>query len=228
MSYLHFLRSLSLRSLACHPHLLATPVTARAPLLLAVVVAVVAVMAHLLWTTTTEIAEDLPVAPVVTALVAMTATAAEARLLATMTTVEIPTLAPPHLAPVVPLLMTTHRQEAAPTLLMTVMVLLLRLVAMRLTHTPMVTAENPESPESPESLESLTVALPALLPDVSVVTMRAMTVDLTGDYFLLLNYPTETSFRTFVLEKLLLTLAQDSQRFDHQPPPYLTETSLLH
>jgi len=178
-------------------------------------VVVVAAMVHPLWTTTT-IAEVLPVVPVVTALVVMTATAAEALLLATTTIVETPTLAPLHLAPVVPPSMTTHRQEAAPILLTMATLLLLRPVATRLTLTPMVTVENPGSPESQESPESPTAALPALLQDVSVVTMRATTVDLTGDYLLLLNYSTETSFRAFVLEKLLLTHVQDSQRYDQQ------------
>jgi hypothetical protein len=79
------------RFLACHPHLLATPVTVRVRLLLVVVAAVVT--AHPLRMTTTEtVGVVLLAVPVVTALAVMTTIAAEVPHLATTTTAEIPTL----------------------------------------------------------------------------------------------------------------------------------------
>jgi hypothetical protein len=75
-------------------------------------------------------------------------------------------------------------------------------------------AESLESPENLESPGSLTAALPALPQDASVDMTQATIVDLTGNYPLPLAHLTETIFCTFVLEKLLLTHAQDLHRLD--------------
>jgi hypothetical protein len=191
------------RSLACHPHLLATRVTVRARLLLVVVAVVTAARLPTTITETAEVVVPLAAVLVVTALVVMTITVAEVPRLATMTTAEIPTHALPHPAPAALQSMTTHSPEAVLTQLTTAMVHLLQPVVMRLTPTPTAMAESPGSLENLESPESLTAALPALPQDASADTMQATIVDLTGDYPLLLAHLTETNLSYFRVEETI-------------------------
>lgn len=163
---------------------------------------------------------------VVTVLVVTTATAVEVLHLATMTTVGIPTLALPHPALAALQLTTTHRPEAALILLMTAMVHLLRHAATRPTLTPTAMAE---SQESPGSLESPTAVLPALPLDASVATTLVMTVDLTGDYPLLLIFITKTivsyfrSWRSYysLMHKIYTDLINRS-------PPQINKSNTKH
>lgn len=174
----------SQKSLACPLHLRAT---VRARLLLAA-----ADMARPLWMTITETVEALLAA---TALAETTrATDVDHHLLVTTTTAETLTPAHPHLVPVARLSMTTLRLEAVLTPPTTATAHLLQPVVTTLTHTPMVTVENPES---------LTAALPAPLLDASVATMRAMTVDLTGDYPLFSYVPIERQALCFCFGEVI-------------------------
>jgi hypothetical protein len=191
------------RSLACHPHLLATRVTVRARLLLVVVAVVTAARLPTTITETAEVVVPLAAVLVVTALVVMTITVAEVPRLATMTTAEIPTHALPHPAPAALQSMTTHSPEAVLTQLTTAMVHLLQPVVMRLTPTPTAMAESPGSLENLESPESLTAAPPPPPQDASADTMQATIVDLTGDYPLLLAHLTETNLSYFRVEETI-------------------------